>query len=162
MTSPRVQYRTDRRPRLTWNLERWKSRETIAKEETRGVCTATQTRRWAIKSVATLNWPLGLWSWRQRDRSSPIPNVLVLWGLHHSPFSRMLGFMVDYVGCFWPPNSPASTQLDGSQLRSASSISVLGADWGLFVEFESCDTSFIDYDNLSTQRIAYSYNAILF
>lgn len=66
------------------------------------------------------------------------------------------------MGCFWPPNSPASTQLDGSQLRSASSISVLGADWGLFVEFESCDTSFIDYDNLSTQRIAYSYNAILF
>lgn len=57
----------------------------------------------------------------------------------------MLGLMVDYVGCFWPPNSPALTQLDG-QLRSASSISVLGADWGLSVEFESCD-GFVDYNN---------------
>ncbi|KAJ9486913.1 hypothetical protein VN97_g6434 [Penicillium thymicola] len=39
----------------------------------------------------------------------------------------MLGLMVDYVGCFWPLNSPASTQLDGGDLRSANSTSVLGA-----------------------------------
>lgn len=48
------------------------------------------------------------------------------------------------MGCFWPPNSPASTQLDGGHLRSASSMSVLGADWGLSVKFESCD-GFVDY-----------------
>lgn len=58
----------------------------------------------------------------------------------------MLGLTVDYVGCFWPPNSPASTQLDGGRLRLANSTSVLGADWDLSVKFESWD-SFIDSNN---------------